>query len=283
MLRLRKLMPVVAAVLMAAIMLGTAPSAEAAITIAISTDGGVNFTGATGTTVSGGENAKTFTTTFTTAGGTDISVTASTNQPLQPPLGTADFAQVAQTQINISGNNADTIALVVRVSDVDFVLPVGVSTLSSSFSGSIGGGNVASPLASLGTFQSVADFNSGVLFGGLPGVPGSAPPGSDDTTGLQLVAVVPVVGLTTSFKGDTSKQTVSTAPFSLSNEFRFVAPAINPLGLTSLVIPAGGAQFQFTGTTTLTAVPAPAGVVLALTALPVLGLGRWVRRRRKLA
>jgi len=37
---------------------------------------------------------------------------------------------------------------------------------------------------------------------------------------------------------------------------------------------------SFTATTTVVAVPAPAGLVLALTAVPFLGLGAWVRRRR---
>jgi len=247
-----------------------ASPAQAAITIAISTDGGATFGGPFGVTASGGESATIFSASATSAGGTTISVTATTNQPFNA-AGMAGFAQVSQVNINISGVAPDAIPLVVRISDIDFALPVGPSLLSSSFSTSIGASGGILPIAtSAGTFQSVADFNSGVLFGGLPGVPGSAPPGSEATTGLQPFLVAPLVNLTTSASGDASVTTFATAPFSLSNEFRFAL----------LTIAGGGQSLQFTGTTSLTALPAPAGVVLALTALPVLGFGHWLRRRR---
>lgn len=61
---------------------------------------------------------------------------------------------------------------------------------------------------------------------------------------------------------------IGTNPYTLSN-------------VTTFVLNSNG-TVQFTGITTATAVPAPAGVVLALTGLPVLGLG-WLRRRRKRA
>jgi len=61
---------------------------------------------------------------------------------------------------------------------------------------------------------------------------------------------------------------IGTTPYTLSNVTTFNL--------------AGAGTLQFTGITTATAVPAPAGVVLALTGLPVLGLG-WLRRRRKRA
>jgi len=54
-------------------------------------------------------------------------------------------------------------------------------------------------------------------------------------------------------------------PYTLSNQ----------LGITL----DSGSSGQFTGTTTLTS-PAPAGIVLALTGLPVLGLG-WLRLRKR--
>jgi len=41
-----------------------------------------------------------------------------------------------------------------------------------------------------------------------------------------------------------------------------------------------GDTLNYSSSTTLSAVPAPAGVVLALSALPCLGLGAWVRRRK---
>jgi len=264
----KRLQSLAAALLAGAAFLGANSAAQAAITIAISTDGGATFT-----TSSGAENATLFTAApVAIAGGGSISVTARTNQPIG-----ADFATVSQTQINATGGTAaQLVALVVRVSDIDFALPAGVSLLSSSFSMSLDGGSAPNPTASIGSFQSVADFNNGVLFGGLPGVPQSAPVGSFATTGLQVVTVTPIQNVTGSSSGNATVATVSAAPFSLSNEFRFV----NAGGLTLLAIPGGGAAFQFTGTTQLTAVPAPAGVVLALAGLPVLGFG-WLRRRNK--
>jgi hypothetical protein len=44
---------------------------------------------------------------------------------------------------------------------------------------------------------------------------------------------------------------------------------------------AGTSLTVVSGNTTVTATPAPPGVVLALSALPVLALGQWMRRRRK--
>jgi len=44
-----------------------------------------------------------------------------------------------------------------------------------------------------------------------------------------------------------------------------------------------GASAQFTVTTQASPVPAPTGIVLALGAVPFLGLGRWLRRRRQQA
>jgi len=56
------------------------------------------------------------------------------------------------------------------------------------------------------------------------------------------------------------------APFSIFERFTFtVAP---------------GGQINFTGRTVLTAVPEPATIAMSLTALPLLGIGAIIRRRR---
>jgi len=62
---------------------------------------------------------------------------------------------------------------------------------------------------------------------------------------------------------------ITTTPFSLKSVTTFTMTGT------------GSAQtVQYTGLTAVT-VPAPAGVVLALTAAPFLGVGCWLRRRRK--
>jgi len=62
---------------------------------------------------------------------------------------------------------------------------------------------------------------------------------------------------------------ISSSPFTLKSVTAF---ALTGTGSSETV--------QFTGLTAV-AVPAPAGVVLALTAAPFLGLGCWLRRRQK--
>jgi hypothetical protein len=252
-----------AALLTGAALLSTAAPAKAAITIAISIDGGATFS-----TFAGAEGQISFAAPdVTTAGGTVISVRATTNEPLNSAV-----AQISQVQININGGaSIDVIPLVVRISDRDFDQPVSSnSVLSSSFSGTVGPNTTVTdpigpgPLVS--TFQSVID-NSNTLFGGLPGV---LTPGPTDTTGLQVVTI-PLVSGTDDFSGTASKVVSNVAPFSLSNEFR----------LLNLTI-ASGTQIQFTGTTTLS-VPAPAGLLLALSGLPVLGLRMWRRRKAQAA
>lgn len=57
--------------------------------------------------------------------------------------------------------------------------------------------------------------------------------------------------------------------------------AFAPYSMTARTVFSGGAGSGFSLDNTLTfSVPAPAGLVLAATGLPVFGLGAWVRRRR---
>lgn len=76
-------------------------------------------------------------------------------------------------------------------------------------------------------------------------------------------------GFTTGSASDTTfgLVTLGSSPFSLENEFRIS-------GL------AQGGMASITATSTAV-VPAPAGIILALIAAPVLGFGGWVRRRRQ--
>jgi hypothetical protein len=52
---------------------------------------------------------------------------------------------------------------------------------------------------------------------------------------------------------------------------------------SAVTVVAGGTGTYSANTSLITSVPAPGGLVLALTALPALGIGGWLSRRRKLA
>src|SRR5262249_29031417 len=62
-------------------------------------------------------------------------------------------------------------------------------------------------------------------------------------------------------------------PFSMTDVLTFTFTALKNSGQDTANVSAS------TVTPAAVAVPAPAGVVLALTGLPVLGLGTWLRRR----
>jgi len=238
------------ALVVGAILLAMPPPAKADITLEISTYGGATFTpfsSATGV-VTG----------VKLAGTAVITVTATSNQPTASP-----FGEVSQVQVNINtGAVAQAIDLVVRISDHGFVNPSGNAVLSSSWSGTTGAHNT---VGKDGTFQSAVDY-SNTLFGGLPGVGTLGP---TFLTPSQPV-VVPTIAAGSAFlPGSTVTAAASgTPPYALSNEF----------SLTHLSL-GGGSSLELTGITTLSAVvPAPSGLVLALTGLPLLGWC-YVRRR----
>jgi len=266
MLRFRKLAPIVTVALVAAVMLGTPPPSQAALTVQVSFNGGGSFQ-----TFTANENDQFLSGSANTGGpggpailgSATVGVQAFTNQP------TGDLsAEVSQVQLDFStGGAAATIDLVVRVSDVDFHSPIGASTLTSFFSLTSQSGFAGTGSTGVTTFQSAADFagppgGAGILFGGLVGTP-SNPGGADFSEVPRAFVVTGAASSTATY------QVVSTQPFSLSNEFRVIGLTIG-----------ANSSFQLTGTTRLVNVPAPTGLVLALTGLPIFGFGRWLRRRK---
>jgi len=78
-----------------------------------------------------------------------------------------------------------------------------------------------------------------------------------------------------------------TGPTLGGNVANSISGSVAPLGATftlgnvsTVHFTGGNGTANFT-VTTLAPVPAPAGVVLALTSLPMLGIGGWIRRRRQ--
>jgi len=253
MFRFRKLMPAAMVALVAAMLLGAPSTSQAALTVKISVDGGTTFS-----TFSAAENTPNLSASVVT-GGVTVGVNAFSNQPIG-----VQSAEVSQVQLNFNNTGAAALLdLVVRVSDQDFAAPVGTSTLQSNLSGTAQGGTAS---VGLTTFQSAVDFGAGnVLFGGLTGFPPVAP----GAGGADFSEVPRTFVITNSFSSNANYSVLSTTPFSLSNEFRVIGLTIG-----------GGESLQLTGTTKLVNVPAPAGLVLALAGLPILGAGHWLRRRK---
>ncbi len=82
--------------------------------------------------------------------------------------------------------------------------------------------------------------------------------------------------------------TVQVGPFSgpsiaFSGQGFLANPASDPYSLTSFVtvdlVASGLTGYDVSGNAKITAVPAPAGVALLMTGLPLLGVGAWFRRR----
>jgi len=257
--------------LVAAVVLGTPPPAQAAdsVTLFVSVNGGLSYsslssgTGSVQLTVNGV--------------GFDVHVTGTSNQPTAG----ATQAQISQISTTISTTGPGSVALpniIIALSDKGFTQVSGAAVLSSSINGTSG----ALTGSALSTFQST-QANSNLEFAGLtsPGLAtavvgaGLPAPGAATATVNNPPLVIASLGSgTQSIPGSTATTTTTaTVPFSLSNQLDVIGITLN-----------AGAQLNLTGTTTLsTAVPAPPAAVLALTGLPFLGIGEWLRRRRKQA
>jgi hypothetical protein len=179
-------------------------------------------------------------------GNFSVNVTTGTSKPL---VGGLNKAEIDLNSVNVtsqgSGGN-----LTIVLADTGFTSPVGPATLDSSV-----GGTVAPGSGNSFTFQSWANNSN---LSPLPASTFVAPPGSI-TPGLQGPF------LPTAFSSDISTPITASSNFSLFSE-----AVINLTG--------GGETVSFDGFTTVTT-PAPGAIVLALSGLPILGLGWWKGRR----
>jgi hypothetical protein len=152
----------------------------------------------------------------------------------------SDIMSSTTTVLNSSGM---THTLAFYVSQQDFTLPTSTSLNVES---GLGGSLVA------GTYQAYADQNNN-----LNGT-------SDFTNGLQTATLIGATFATGSANGLFTR--IAGSPYSLTSVATFTLD--------------GSVSTTFADNVNVTAVPAPAGMVLALTSLPFLGIGAWLRRRK---
>jgi len=245
MLRSKKLLALAMA-LLGTIVFASPPQARAGYSYTIYDDG-VAQTGALPVTPGGNSFATILSTTHF-----QISIASSFTTPSQD-------ATVLQTQLQAQLNaTGGTHTIQIKLAYDGYVLPAG-SPLNASSSGSA-------------TFTNSSATTDSASFQAW-GVSGSSSAFQNGTTGGAQTANSP--------GGSTTPITLSpaTSIFLLPNPTNtFSLSQTLSLTLGNGATNAGQVQ----GTTTVT-VPAPAGVILALTGMPVLGFAGWLRRRGKKA
>jgi hypothetical protein len=152
----------------------------------------------------------------------------------------------------ITNTSGATHTLHINVTETDYTLPGGVGStldMTSHIGGTVTSGGTGQKLA----FQSYAS-NSNLDF---------------DTSGVTTGAQKPDISVT---KSSFDSMPDPDAPFARSSGLYSVT-ATNDITLV------GAGVINFSTSTTLTITPAPAGLLLALGAVPGLGIGAWLRRR----
>ncbi len=240
---------VLAALLLAGtVMLGRPSSAQAGMVISMSVDGGSFFTvasGASGTTQSFSGNVDS--TGIVGSGGVfNLNmVSGSSNSP-----GTVTNAFLLGSTLSLTNLTSASHTIEIRIGDTDFSNPTTVSypiLVNSHIGGSVttdGAGNTM-------TFQSWIDPANGqnTATGFTPG--GQNP---NITSG--------------SFNSDAFLWINSlAASYSVTQQYTITLD--------------GGSMINWAANTKLTPAPEPGTLVTAFTALPLLGLGAWIRRRQR--
>ena len=165
---------------------------------------------------------------------------------------------IANTRITNLTGSAHT--LTIAVSSTGFATP-GVDQLYSTMSGSV------TRYSATGSFTSYVDLNNGLFVTSNPSDPSkviNAP-----TLAFSAAALTP----NASFSGTSISDT-----FGASNADG--SPIVYSITNVSNYTIAGGGSLTLSGGNSETVAPAPSGMVLALSGVPLLGLGCWLRRRR---
>jgi len=256
MLRVLKLLPRAAVLLAGAMLLATPPPAQASFQVRVYDDGVLQG----GITAIGSGNNLVFfgtTTHFSLTNGSGLS-----NNPGSP--GGSNLALNNTSQVSTTfGATGGTHTIRIELTQDGWLAPTSNPlALSSSGGGSIS--NVSPGTTSVTShYQGFLD-NTNTLFG-QPGA-GSTPlqTASATQTGVGTSSLV--------FSPATAMNNVpGGTPFSMTEVLDFVF---------TLSAGSGQSTANVSASTAAIATPAPAGVVLALTGVPFLGVGAWFRRRR---
>jgi hypothetical protein len=174
--------------------------------------------------------------------------------------GTSGIATLTSTSLNVINNTGVSSEQRVAVSDTGFGVPTAGTAISQVFGTILGG------TGSVAVFSRDDDANR--LFGGLVGFPGQpfgplAPAGTvvDGFTGQVFTGV---------YNQSVTNTFAFTAPYSKTVQFNITLAGGASLNQRSNVLTNIGGGV----------VPEPGTMVLALTGLPLLGIGAWRRRRR---
>jgi hypothetical protein len=275
MLRIRKFVPVVA-LLACATIFGAPTQANASYTVSVYDDGVLQS--GIGVLVSGSSLVFTGSTThFSITNGSGTSNNPGTQ-------GGSNLALSSNEQISTqfgAAGGSHTITIV--VSQNGWTAPGGTSlVLSSSAGGSFdyltgtltyltGTPTTANTQSVSATYQGFLDNTNTIYPGGAAlTTPGGASTPIQTTgtvsrtsPGTSSLVFTPGTSINPSVPGGT--------PFTLTDVLSFTFTVGPGSGQTTANVSAS---------TTVTSVPAPAGLVLALTSVPVLGIGAWLRRRR---
>jgi len=249
------------AVLAGLTMAGLAPPARADFEVEISINGGA-FVAASVTTL----DSQDATYAYVVSGVVTISGSLASNFPGAPQG--AGLTLSNTTNVKFASTTVGSLEII--STQTGFTAPVGSPLILSSS----GGGTLQN---TSGTTTSVSSTYQGILdphdldFGAGNGstlLPLIAPPASNSTPAMVASGNTSGTGTTPLvYSPGTSNNIVPSAtPFSLTNIVTFTGQStVNEI--------VGGSW------TTTAAVPAPAGLLLALVGIPTLGIGAWFRRR----
>jgi len=260
MIRFQKYLPLIA-LLATAFLLGTPTKARAGYSVRVYDDGvlqgGINVFTAGNQLVFFGT-----TTHFSISNGSGLSNNPGTQGGSN--LSLSNNEQISTTFGSTGGQHTIRIEL----SQDNWLAPTGTPlNLSSSAGGSTGyvtGTNLSATQTISASYQGFLD-NTNALFG-QPGV-GATPiqnaSSTQNSAGSSPLVFAPPVSSNGLVPGGT--------PFSITDVLTF-----------NFKMDAGSGQATANVSgSTVASVPAPAGIVLALTGLPFLGIGAWLRRRRQ--
>lgn len=182
-----------------------------------------------------------------------LNVTTGTSTPFLITPGFYEAIDLSNVTINSGG--AGTLRLILARSDFGSFTPDGAISFRSDV-----GGVLTSAAGSTVSFQSFADDSNAI-----PNLGADVNP---------VGALAAVTGIGTPL----ITQTFGNGAFSASNEVDFAKTGTYSVYTVVTVNFTGAGSVSFNHT--IGTAPAPAGLLLALTGAPVLGIGAWVRRRR---